>query len=281
MSKYLAPIDYQRADFGDYFDELPLWSAPFGIQMLDRVPLRSDMRILDVGTGTGFLALELAQRCGPTSKVYAVDPWDTACNRLAKKIEYCGIENIELIRGVAEKLNLPNGEIDLAVCNLGINNFEKPSEVLAEVNRVSKVGATLAITTNLVGHMSEFYEVFQQTFERVFPGRSTRELDMHVAHRGTVESVSELIHEAGFLPSCCETSDYKMRFCNGTALLNHFFIRLGFMGGWRGVVGGDHEVLFFTELENDLNNYATKFGELKLTIPVGYFEATKFASLSK
>jgi len=28
---YLEPIDCQSPDFGDFYDELPLWSARFGL----------------------------------------------------------------------------------------------------------------------------------------------------------------------------------------------------------------------------------------------------------
>lgn len=46
---YLEDIDYARAGFGDLYDELPLWSAPFGLLLLDRVPIKSGITILDVG----------------------------------------------------------------------------------------------------------------------------------------------------------------------------------------------------------------------------------------
>ena len=48
---YLKDIDYSTLEAGNY-DELPLWSAPFGLLLLDRVPLRADITILDVGCGT-------------------------------------------------------------------------------------------------------------------------------------------------------------------------------------------------------------------------------------
>lgn len=51
--KYLAEIDFDAPDVGDLYDELPLWSAPFGLLLLDRVPVRPDLTILDIGAGTG------------------------------------------------------------------------------------------------------------------------------------------------------------------------------------------------------------------------------------
>ena len=82
---YLEGIDPGHPQFGDLYDELPLWSAPFGLRLLDRVPMKPGLTILDVGAGTGFLTLELAQRCGSETKVIAVDPWNAGMNRLRRK----------------------------------------------------------------------------------------------------------------------------------------------------------------------------------------------------
>jgi len=83
--EHLTEIDYRTLD-GDLYDELPLWSAPFGLMILDRVPLKAGHTYLDVGAGTGFLTVELAQRSGPDARVIAVDPWSAAVKRLRRKM---------------------------------------------------------------------------------------------------------------------------------------------------------------------------------------------------
>ncbi len=68
MTDYLEPIDMNDPAVGGMYDELPLWSAPFGLLLLDRVRMGTGLTILDVGAGTGFLTVELAQRCGPKAR---------------------------------------------------------------------------------------------------------------------------------------------------------------------------------------------------------------------
>ena len=160
---YLEEIDYTQLEFGEWYDELPLWSAPFGLLLLDRVPMKSGLTILDVGAGTGFLTLELAQRCGPDARVIAVDPWKAGMSRLRRKLDHLGVGNVVLIEQDATAIELPDASIDLVVSNLGINNFENASAVLESCFRVAKPGARLLLTTNLAGHMSEFYDVYRAT----------------------------------------------------------------------------------------------------------------------
>ena len=50
--KYLEEIDHTVPGFGELYDELPLWSAPFGLLLLDRVPMKAGLTILDVGLTT-------------------------------------------------------------------------------------------------------------------------------------------------------------------------------------------------------------------------------------
>jgi arsenite methyltransferase len=35
------------------YDELPLWSAPFGLAILDTIRLKQGMNILDIDSGSG------------------------------------------------------------------------------------------------------------------------------------------------------------------------------------------------------------------------------------
>ena len=56
-------------------DELPLWAAPFGLKLLDKMKIGKGLKVLDIGCGTGFPFIEIAQRLGTSSSVFAIDPW--------------------------------------------------------------------------------------------------------------------------------------------------------------------------------------------------------------
>ena len=83
-------------DFVSVYDELSLWAAPFGLKLLDAIKYRRNITALDLGFGTGFPLLEFAMRLGQTSRVYGIDPWNAAIDRVRRKISRYGIDNVQL-----------------------------------------------------------------------------------------------------------------------------------------------------------------------------------------
>ncbi len=276
--KYLEEIDCKTPECGDLYDELPLWSAPFGLMLLEQVAMRPGMTILDVGAGTGFLTIELAQRCGCDAVVIAVDPWEAAMKRLTRKLEYLGLRNVRTLVQDAATIDLPDASVDLIVSNLGINNFENAEAVLQTCFRVAKPGASLILATNLVGHMNEFYEAYRSVLvELGFAGELTA-LDAHINRRATVTSVRTLLERAGFKFVDAVTSSFRERFLDGSSLLRHHFIRLGFVPGWKSIVPEGSVEKTFGALEHRLNSLAAQHGELSLTIPAACIQARKPAA---
>lgn len=265
---YLDPVDLNARATVDIYDELPLWSAPFGLMLLDRIPIRPGLVILDVGAGTGFLTVELAQRCGPEARVIAVDPWPEAMHRLRQKVAHLGLLNVVLYEQDAATLELPDQSVDVILSNLGVNNFANAADVFATCARVARRGGRIFLTSNLVGHMAEFYAIFAATLRELGQEGALAALEKHVHHRATVEGLRAQLERVGFEVTGVTTDAFRMRFADGTSLLRHYFIRLGFVPDWRAVAEGPALHAIFTALERNLNAAAEAEGELALTIPM-------------
>jgi ubiquinone/menaquinone biosynthesis C-methylase UbiE len=272
---YLEKVDHEAPGFGDFYDELPLWSASFGLMLLEQVELRPGMTILDVGAGTGFLAIELAQRCGAAAQVIAVDPWEAAIERLIRKLAQLGIDNVRPCVHDVAAIDLPDASVDLIVSNLGINNFDNPEAALRACFRVAKLGASLFLTTNLVGHMAEFYDVYRSVLSELGFTDRLATLDAHINHRATVNSVREQLEHAGFEFVAAATRTFRERFVDGSSLLRHHFIRLGFVPGWISVAPAEAIEPTFAAVERRLNSLAAARGKLSLTIPAACIQARK------
>ena len=78
------------------------------------------------------------------------------------KLSAYGLHNVEFVETDAAHMPFEEPQFDLIISNLGINNFEDPAGVLAECFRVTKPGGRIALTSNIKGHMEEFYSVFKK-----------------------------------------------------------------------------------------------------------------------
>jgi ubiquinone/menaquinone biosynthesis C-methylase UbiE len=266
------PDDFDFTDpaFVDAYDELPLWSALAGRLLLDHVPLAPRLTVLDLGCGTGFPALELAERLGPASAAYGLDPWAEALDRARRKAQARGVANVNFVRGDGAAIPFPDRTFDLVVSNLGVNNFADAAKALAECRRVARPGAPLALTTNLKGHMAEFYAIFRSVLGSA---EAERALDQHIDHRATVERLHAQLTAAGFEIVRTVEDTTSLRFADGTALLRHSFIRLGFLPGWRDIVAPEDRPAVFGRLVQAIDAHVAAAGSLDLTAPLAYVEA--------
>ncbi len=274
MREHGGEFDFDDPRLIDCFDELPLWSAPFGqalLEVIDFPPPGSCL--VDIGCGTGFPVLELAQRCGFDRLVVGVDPWQAALRRLQGKAMTMGVENAAVVAAVAERLPLAAGRAAVIVSNNGLNNVADLDQALAECRRVCRPSGQLVITWNLPGTMQLFYDVFRAVLRETGRSELFARVEAHImAKRKTLAAMVERLEAHSFAPVAAEQRMFTMRYVNGRALLNHYFIRLGFLPAWQGLVDDDDRASFFVLLERRLNEKAAQLGGLALDVP---FEVVK------
>lgn len=276
-----TPIDLNATAVVDAYDELPLWSALFGALLLRHVPLHPARVALDIGCGTGFPLLELAQRLGPSAHVYGVDPWSAALARAERKATVWGVRNVTLLEADAAAIPLPDAAVDLIVSNLGVNNVGNLAAVLGECRRVARPAARIALTTNLVGHMREFYTVLERVLAASGSVAALERLEAHIAHRATVAGLRAALHAAGFEVTRVVEDEAQLRFADGSALLAHSFVRLGFLPAWLEVIGAAQQQALVGQLEAALNDLAARAGELRLSVPMAYLEGRAVAPVAQ
>lgn len=250
------------------FDEMPLWSSYFGEVLLDTVVFKENAKVLDIGCGAGYPLLELAQRFGAGSEVIGIDPWKPATNRLKAKAITMGVNNIRIINGVAEHLPIGNNYFDLIVSNNGLNNCSDQMRVLSECYRTMKPGGQLVFTVNLPGSMKEFYSIFRATLKEQGLDDSIVKMEKHIKEkRKSLNEYLGQVRKNHFEVKRIIQESFYMRYLNGTAFLNHHFIKLAFLESWVKIVPSGKRNRIFYLLEEKLNNFAKSRGELRLTIP--------------
>lgn len=275
MKKYLSN-DFDFAGLINVFDELPIWSAPFGLKLLDYIDYKPNISAIDIGFGTGFPLTELAMRLGDSSTVYGIDPWKEAIVRTNKKIDYYGITNIRIIEGVAESIPLDIGSVDLIVSNNGINNVSDIDKVLSECSRIIKTGGQFVQTMNLDKSMFEFYGQLESVLSDLHMDNEIDLMRQHIYDkRRPLDEIISMLQKHGFIIKDLEHDQFNYKFTNGTAMLNHYFIRLAFMDSWIKILPKDKLEQIFDTIELRLNEQSRILGGIKLSIPYVVINTTK------
>lgn len=268
----MTAFDFASPDFVASYDELPLWSAPCGMLLLDAMPMWSRCRVLDVGCGTGFPLLEIAERLGSSSEVHGIDTWEAAINRVRAKIQTRGIGNAQVHLGTASALPFTDGFFDVVVSNLGINNFEDPSAALSECHRVCRLGGKLLLSTNLQGTMTELYSALELAIADIGLTDGAARVAKLVQSRITVDRATELLGSSRFEILGVRESSFRIRFASGNAILKHSFMRIGFVDGWTAAAPeAARDVL--EALERRLDRIASESGAVTLSVPIACLNA--------
>ena len=144
---------------------------------VDRARVGPGSRVLDVATGTGDLALELARRVTPGGEVVGSDFAEAMLERARRKAAAGDPRAVRPRFEWADALALPyeQDRFDAATVGFGVRNFADLGRGLAEMVRVVRPGGrvvVLEITTPTRAPLSLFYRLW---FDRIVPaiGRLT------------------------------------------------------------------------------------------------------------
>jgi len=135
----------------------------------DLAELSPGGRALDVATGTGDLAFELAARVGPEGEVVGMDFAEKMLELARAKTAAHPGSRVRFESGNALALAYPDDAFDAATVGFGARNFSDLQRGLSEMARVVRPGGRvviLEITTPRRPPLSIFFELW---FDRAVP----------------------------------------------------------------------------------------------------------------
>ena len=173
---------------------LPLYDPLTRLMGADRVrrnliaqaSLRSGLRVLDVGCGTGSLVL-MAKQMQPGIETTGLDPDEKALERAARKARRAAL-SVRFVQGFAGTLPSPDSSFDRVFSSLMFHHLsaEEKLPMLREVRRVLAPGGSLHLV-DFVAPEGGAHGRLQRLFRL-----GTHE-KVHIA-----SDISTLLREAGF-----------------------------------------------------------------------------------
>ena len=113
--------------------------------ILDFLPINADMKILDLGTGSGYLSFPIAKKYSNIS-VIGLDIVEKALevNRFRAKEEQ--IRNISFITYNGIEFPFSDSEFDMVISRYALHHFPDIQKSISEVSRVLKRGGFLFVS---------------------------------------------------------------------------------------------------------------------------------------
>ncbi|HEX7960827.1 MAG TPA: methyltransferase domain-containing protein [Terriglobales bacterium] len=127
--------------------DLTVWFAMLGRErafrekMLQLARVVNGERVLDVGCGTGTLAIAAKRHVGPSGTVYGVDASPEMLSRAEKKARRAGM-SVLFKNALAEALPFPQGQFDVVLSTVMLHHLPQKVRLQAahEIRRVLKPG---------------------------------------------------------------------------------------------------------------------------------------------
>ncbi|MEO2202941.1 class I SAM-dependent methyltransferase [Paenibacillus pabuli] len=102
-------------------------------ELLELLPVKKTDNVLDLGAGTGYISLSIAER---VNTVYALDNDKDVLEYLETQAKERGIANIQSVVGDFKKIPLDN--LDIAIASISLHEVQPLATALKEINRSLK-----------------------------------------------------------------------------------------------------------------------------------------------
>src|SRR5262249_1917818 len=218
----LAPVPVQpqistaqdSPELAALYEEVGVHQFEHGKQLIAALSVSCGQHVLDIGAGTGRLAIHVAERVGPSGHVVGIDP-------LPLRIEIARSKapgNFEAHVGRAEDLSeFADASFDVVYLNSVFHWVEDKSRALAEIFRVLKPTGRLGLNCHDRRRRQEVRRLIRRALVEV-----GLEVDHRLAHPSLGVSAGELavqVTAAGFVQYKGQSRTFVDVFPNIDALM--------------------------------------------------------------
>lgn len=124
-------------------------------QIVESMQLEPGMHVADVGAGTGFLSLLMAERVGEQGKVYAVDIAQNFVDNIRDRARQQGLYQVTGVVNREDDVALTEASIDKALICDTYHHFEYPRSMMISLHKaLRKEGEVIIIDFRKVAGLS-------------------------------------------------------------------------------------------------------------------------------
>jgi SAM-dependent methyltransferase len=151
-----------------YLREIDARFVPVVDNVVGRGELKAGQRILDLGTGTGSVAMRAAALVGPAGRVTGVDISPEMLAVTRERLVVSGCTNVDLREGRAEQLPADDEAFDTVLASLSLMYVIDRAAAAREIRRVLRPGGRFVAAVWAPAERCDIV-LFQQTAGRFAP----------------------------------------------------------------------------------------------------------------
>ncbi|HYP27875.1 MAG TPA: class I SAM-dependent methyltransferase [Blastocatellia bacterium] len=215
----------------------PEWRDRFDTLINENSELELEGRILDVNTGTGEHAIELAGQLEGRGVMIAVDPDFERLEIARAKALVKKVKDLSFEQASATALPFGSGEFDLVIGDASMTPPDQAGRVLSEMLRVAKPGARVILKLVTRGSFDEFFSIYWEALlglgivEEVWAS-----LEALIKERPTVSDAVDMARDLGLREADSLSSKEEFLFETGRHFMESPLIRDTFLAAWLSIL---------------------------------------------
>lgn len=117
-------------------------------KILSQAGITQDMKVIDLGCGSGYMAFEAARLVGPSGVVYAVDIQKPVLSSVRSNIQFYGLRNVKPVWADIEKpgtIGIEDNSLDMVLIIMNLYQARQHDAILSESYKMLKPEGRLLI----------------------------------------------------------------------------------------------------------------------------------------
>lgn len=269
-------MNFEDSITANAYDDFPVWSAVPGLLLLRNIKLIKNAKILDIGCGTGFPTIEIAQRVGKTTEVYGLDIWNKGLEKAKDKSNNKNVKNVKFIRGLSQKLPFKNNYFDEIVSNNGFNGKNANIYTFEESYRVLKNKGIFCFTVILPNSMKSFYKILYYSMKNENVKNAKEIINNHIKQkRLNINLYKKLLKKSNYKSIKIVKSSFDINFAHSEAFWQYFFFRLNFVENWINIIPKNVQEKIIEKMNKYIDKEILKKGSFSIKINCACITAIK------